>query len=244
LKIWPLPPDAAARLDLAKRYPYAAPTRSFLFQGGAVGDIAAADFGGRIPVLAHGSNRAPAQLARKFEGASVEREIPVTYGWLADHDVVYSAHVTRYGAVASTLRRVAGCRVRVAVTWLTEGQLAVMHASEGENYPYGQLNAVDLRLEAGPGEGLRAVGLYHSCHGCLAWKGAPLGLSVVEAEGRPHAALAQEEVLRLLRDRHYPGEADLDACILATVADAARRAKLTRSLAREALDNPLANFAS
>ena len=88
---WKLPESDRELLALAKSYPFPAPEGSYLFSGGEAGPIAPADFAGRVPVLAHGSNRSPEQLRRKFGTAA---EIPVTYGWLADYDVVYSAHIT------------------------------------------------------------------------------------------------------------------------------------------------------
>lgn len=240
--LWEIPKNSPEKLRLAKGYPYKVPKASYLFRSGKVSDIGEASFRGRMPILAHGSNRAPEQLARKFSDGANEVEIPVTYGWLEDHDVVYSAHVTRYGAIASTLRRVEGCRVRVAVTWLTEPQLARMHVTEGANYPFGRIESVALGLEAGPAEKLDTVFAYHSRHGCLSRAGAPIGLAALEAEGRRHPALPQEAVLALVRDRHHPEDDDLDSHILKNVDDAKRRASLIEKLARDALPNPLMGF--
>ena len=88
---WKLPEREAELLRLAKSYPYEAPRVSYLFAQGAARPLTNYDhdrrlFDGRVPVIAHGSNRAPAQLARKYGAAA---EIPVSLGWLAEHDVVY-----------------------------------------------------------------------------------------------------------------------------------------------------------
>ena len=104
-------------------------------------------------MIAHGSNRSPEQLQRKFADLPVaETSIPVTRAWLADHDVVYSAHVTQYGAIAANLRSTPGTTVEIYVTWLSEPQLNRMHETElgGENYAYGRLSGIDLKIEAGP----------------------------------------------------------------------------------------------
>ena len=97
---WPLPTSETELLALAKSYPFAAPTQSYLFRNGAAAPsdpaLSAPDcYDGRTAVIAHGSNRSPDQLLRKF-GASAE--IPVTRAWLADYDVVFSAHVIGYGS--------------------------------------------------------------------------------------------------------------------------------------------------
>ena len=225
---WALPVADPDILALAKAYPFESPPGSYLFAEGRaapLGELGRAAFVGRTPVIAHGSNRAPAQLLRKFGAAA---EIPVTRGWLADFDVVYSAHVTRYGSIAADLRHAPGVRASVSVTWLTETQLARMHETElgGENYRYGVLEKIDLELEVGPSGGLREAHVYLSVRGCVAAEGVPVSLAAVEVRGRQvgrgHAALAQAEVQEVLRARHRAHEG-LDPFILANVRDAARR---------------------
>src|SRR3546814_316066 len=132
---WALPETDDALLRLAKGYPYAAPAGSYLYRDGASkpleGSLDPDLMAGRVPVIAHGSNRAPEQLHRKFGHlAGAASAIPVTRTWLGDHDVVYSAHVTRYGSLSATLHRAPGTRVQVYVTWLTEAQLPRMHETE------------------------------------------------------------------------------------------------------------------
>jgi hypothetical protein len=234
---WPLPEAAAERLALALDYPYAAPARSFLFAGGAEQPIEAADFRGRRPVLAHGSNRAPAQLLRKFGPGA---EVPVTYVWLDGYDVVYAAHVTRYGAISSTLQRVPGCRVRVALTWLNEDQLRRMHETEGAaSYPFGRLEGVALEPEAGPAAAV--LDCYVNAYGSLAEGGRPLGLALLQAEGRPHGARLQRDLQERLRARHHPDD-PLDDHVLALIADAARRETFAGRLRAEALPLDLPDF--
>lgn len=221
---WKLPESERDLLALAKGYPYAAPDSSYLFADGAAGPIERAEFAGRVPVLAHGSNRSPDQLRRKFGTAA---EIPVSFAWLADHDVVYSAHITQYGAVASTLQHRPGTRVRLAVNWLDPAQLARMHETEGpSNYAFGRLAGISLTLEHGPAAGPAEAYVYLGRNGCLDLDDGPVGLAAVTAEGRGHRAHDQEGALGLVRARHRP-EMDLDAMILESVRDRDRRLALT-----------------
>lgn len=239
---WTLPHTDEERLALAKGYPYTAPPSSYLFRDGAVHNLRHAAFSGRTPVLAHGSNRAPEQLARKFARFSgAASEIPVTYVWLDGYDIVYSAHITRYGAIASTLRAAPGCRVRVALTWLDPPQLERMHETEG-NYRFGHLANVGVTSEAGPVPAVRGLHLYLSEHGCLAENARPIGLAAVAAEGRNHAAHAQESALDLVRG-HLAPDVSLDAFILGSVADAAlRRERIARLRALAALPDEAPHF--
>ena len=60
--------DALIRAALARArdYPYPLPHHSYHWRGGAVFDFDPELTAGRTPVLAVGSNQAPAQLTRKF----------------------------------------------------------------------------------------------------------------------------------------------------------------------------------
>jgi hypothetical protein len=224
---WKLPESDRDLLALAKSYPYPAPEASYLFADGEAGPIARADFEGRVPVLAHGSNRSPEQLKRKF---GTTAEIPVSFGWLADYDVVYSAHITQYGAVASTLQQRPGTRVRLAINWLDEAQLARMHETEGpSNYGFGRLVGIDLTVEHGPVAEHREAFVYLGRNGCLDLDDGPVGLAAVTAEGRGHHARQQVEALALVRARHRP-EATLDQMILEAVRDSERRLALTAEM--------------
>ena len=197
---------------------------------------------GRQPVLAHGSNRSPEQLARKFGS---DAEIPVTYGRLADYDVVYSAHMSQYGSIASTLYHTPGTAVRIAVNWLDADQLARMHETEGPSaYAYGRMAGVSLRLESGPEEALNEATVYLSTSGCLAAEPgsrSPIGLRAVEAEGRGHPALDQGDVLELVRARYRPN-LTLDDMILRKVADPDKRKALVAEMKAQAVAPPRPHF--
>lgn len=234
---WALPDTDDALLRLAKGYPYAAPPGSYLYRDGAadplIGPLDAALTAGRVPVVAYGSNRAPEQLHRKFGHLSgAASAIPVTRAWLNGHDVVYSAHMTRYGALSATLHEAPGTRVQVYVTWLTEAQLPRMHETEigAGNYGYGRLAGIGLAVEGGPQ--LSEAFCYLAVHGCLCdpeAPGAPLALAAVPAERRRHRAVDQAGALAVLHQAHHGGLA-LDAMILAHIKDAERRRRLVAAL--------------
>lgn len=236
---WKLPSDEAGLLALATGYPYAAPAESYLFRAGEAHNLSAAgwkaqDFGDRIAVLAHGSNRSPEQLFRKF---GRDGEVPVTYGRLIGYDVVYAAHVARYASVTSTLAAVPGVEARVAITWLTPAQLAYMHETERMNYVYGKLPAGSFAPEVGPTPDTPAV--YVGNNGPLQLDGTLVALAAVSATGRPHPALLQHEIQARLAAEHHPGEA-LDRLLLTRIREPALRqafeAKLTRHHANFSLD--------
>lgn len=237
---WALPETDDALLRLAKGYPYAAPAGSYLYRDGnneaLTGAVNPELLAGRVPVIAHGSNRAPEQLHRKFghlRGAA--STIPVTRARLSDHDVVFSAHMTRYGSISATLHEAPGTRVQVYVTWLTEAQVERMHETEIGlgNYGYGRIDRVVLEIENGPT--LPEAYVYLSVHGCLGdpeRPDAPLALSAVEAEARVHRAVDQEAALGVLHQAHqaHHPDIDLDAMILANIRSIEQRRALVEAL--------------
>ena len=197
-------------------------------------------YAGRVPVIAHGSNRAPDQLRRKYGEAA---EIPVSRAWLHDYDVVYSAHVSRYGSIAANLHHAPGVQVEVFVTWLDEPQLIRMHETElgGEVYIYGRMDGITLELEEGPANGLAEAYVYLSRRGCLATAGQPLALAEVAARDRAHVAMAQVQALDLVHGRHG-GDAALDDVILRTVRDPAYRRALITAMGDGAVPTSTPHF--
>ncbi len=239
---WTLPETDDALLRLAKGYPYAAPAGSYLYRDGEArpltGALEPGLTAGRLPVVAHGSNRAPEQLHRKFGHLSgAASEIPVTRAWLAEHDVVYSAHMTRYGSISATLHAAPGTRVQIYITWLTEAQLPRMHETEIGlgNYGYGRMAGLELQIDGGPK--LDEAFAYLSVHGCLAdpeQTHAPLALAAVPAERRVHRAVDQESALSVLHARHHPDD-ELDAMILANIRNTEQRRRLVEALQHNAV---------
>lgn len=222
------PPAAMDPLERALTYPYAAPAHSYRFRGGEAlpAEIGAADRAGCLPVLACGSNRAPAQLARKFAGLA-DADFAVERVFLADFDSVYAVHISGYGAIAATLQHSPGCRVELFVTWLPPALMPRMHATEGRGtfYDFVRLDGLDLVAEGGA----RLAGAFaYAFHGgCLALDGAPVALAAIPATGRRFRALTEAEVQDAVR-RKLGADEPLEAFVLAAVHDQAVR------LAREA----------
>lgn len=222
------PHAAMDPLERALSYPYEAPSHSYLFRGGEAvpAAIGPGERAGRIPVLACGSNRAPAQLKRKFAGAP-EAVIPVERAFLADFDSVYAAHISGYGSIAATLQHCPGVRAELFVTWLPEALMPRMHATEGRGAFYDYVRLDGIALESESGERFGRAYAYSFRGGCLNLGGAPAALAAVPAAGRRWRALSEAEVQAEAQAKL--GETGpLEAFVLAAVHDQAVR------LAREA----------
>ncbi|WP_025899839.1 hypothetical protein [Sneathiella glossodoripedis] len=163
-------------LQLALDYPYERPSYSYTLHNGVINHgVPLHEIKDRIPVIASGSNAAPAQLLRKF--SNNPSPIYVTRATLGDFTSVYSAHFTSYGSVPATLAYKPGIKTLCHITWLTEDHLTAMHETEalGINYRYSILRSLNLECSvAGP---LKSAGAYISLHGGLCYDGAMLGLS-------------------------------------------------------------------
>jgi len=215
-----------ALLAIARGYPYEAPSRSFLYRDGAEHPLPVSDSGhlpvdqwrreGRVPVLAYGANRSATALARKFASWPSHSTIPVTHARLDDHDIVYSAHLSRYGSAPAKIEHVAGVTVEVGVIWLDPAQLARMHETEGAlNYRFDRLHRLSLTFP-GLETVLEQAHAYVGLRPTLSRDGAPIPLAAIRAESRRHRALNQAEVLEHIRDRLAPG-ATMDDFILQTI---------------------------
>jgi len=141
--------------------------------------------------------------------------VPVQHARLKDFDIVYAAHLTRYGSVPAMLQRAPGTTVALAVTWLDDTQLEIMHATEG-GYHYASIESVDLTYD----DGTRAdsVHLYVGREGHLVHREQPVALIEIDGEDRPHAARNTAEVLELVHQRVAP-DLPHDDFILRVIAD-------------------------
>lgn len=193
-------------LARAAGYPYAITPHSFTLVGGEESPFDAALTAGRTPVIGYGSNQSPEQLRRKY--GENRSPIPVQRAWLDDHDVVYSAHFASYGSLPAALRHAPGTRVAVAINWLDDDQLAVMHPTEQQNYHYARLDGIVL--QTAEGERLDSAHAYLGFRGHIARDGLPIALAEVRAENRTLPALGQLAALAHLRDHMAPGEALAD----------------------------------
>lgn len=186
------PEETAAILERALAYPYATPSRSYLYLDGEARELpgAGADLSARTPLLSYGANAAPDALASKL-AALPGVAMQVMRAELEGFDVVYSAHVSPYGAVPATLLENPGTTAPVFVIHPTAEQRALLTASE-PNY--------DLVEVAG-------IAAYRSRHGCLEIDGSPVALAAVRSTGRTLPELDEPAVLERVRSQVEPGMA-------------------------------------
>jgi hypothetical protein len=217
-------------LKRAAGYPYDITPTSFTFIEGAAAPFDPALTRGRYPVIGYGSNQSPQRLRQKY--GTAHAPIPVQRGWLADHDVVYSAHFASYGSLPAALRHVEGTSVSVAVNWLDDEQLEIMHGTEWDHYHYARLTGISLRLAEG--EELGEAYAYLCFSGHTVRDGEPIALAEVAAENRRHDALGQLDALALMRDRLAP-DAELVDFVSGHIGDAELRVARTGQLGDAAI---------
>lgn len=223
-----------AILARAVAYPYEAPLHSFVQTGSHTREASAEelDLREREPLLAYGANAAPSVLARKL-AALPRQPLPVLRAELAGFDIVYSAHISRYGAVPSTLQRSPGTTTPVFLAYPTAAQRALLTETE-PNYELRRLGELDLRTElVDPPAGIHA---YVSRHGCLALAGSEVALAAIEADGRRFPAMGEVEVLEHVRHLLAP-ELDLERFVESSLDPgmAAARTTVLRGNARPLL---------
>ena len=158
-------------LRRALRYPYAVPESTPSCWSAAARSIRPRPScrpATREPLLAYGANASPEGLARKLgEDAA---PLPARRATLAGFDVVYSAHLSSYGAVPATLSPSPGTEVSVFVLHLTADQRGAIDATE-PNYELSRPPHFECRLD--DGELLSGVPAYLSRHGRLELDGSP-----------------------------------------------------------------------
>lgn len=207
------PEEMAAILKRALEYPYATPERSYLYRDGtAEGLPRDLDLGARPPLLAYGANAAPEALTYKLASLPGE-EMPVLQAKLEGFDVVYSAHVSPYGAVPATLQESPGTTAPVFVVFPSPGQLELLTAYE-LNYDLVTLRGVSCRLE--DGTAVEELAAYRSIHGCLSLDGSEMALAAVRSAGRSLPELDEPGVLERVRTQLEP-ELTLEEFICACV---------------------------
>lgn len=205
-----LPPREydAAVLERAIGYPWVRPVGSYRLIGAEVeplGALSAAEreaaiaelgseAGGRLPLLAIGSNAAPEALQRKFSHFAEEsdRTVLALTGRLHDFDVGAAAQPTIYGSMPATLFPSPGTAVRTTLLWVTPAQFTQLTWSE-LHYRLGRLRT---GFEADDGlEGFDELLAFVSRFGAFCVDGRPVALAAVEASGRSAEALTQEQLL-------------------------------------------------
>lgn len=205
--------EAAAILRRALEYPYAAPERSYLYLDGEARELPEGepDLDGRTPLIAYGANAAPEALARKL--ASLPGvELPMVRAELEGFDVVYSAHVSPYGAVPATLHESPGTTAPVFLVHPTPEQQALLTASE-PNYDLVELPvSFAMRTKTAT----RQMEGYRSKHGPLELDGSPVALAAVRSRGRALPELDQRAILERVR-AHLEPDLSLEQFVRACV---------------------------
>jgi hypothetical protein len=149
-------------------------------------------------VLGYASNASLTALRRKFGATGRDEVIPVVASRLHGLDVVYSAHISRYGSIPATLQASRDTVVRVHGLLLSPQQLQVLHATE-PNYHLARLGDVDVQTEFG--ESHSEVEAYVSRHGCLRLGDGEAALEAIPAEHRHFPELSQPNVIEAVRDK-------------------------------------------
>jgi hypothetical protein len=183
------PQETAAILKRALTYPYATPERSYLYLDGEARELtgAGSDLSARTPLLSYGANAAPDALARKLAPLPGV-EMPVLRAELEGFDVVYSAHVSPYGAVPATLLESPGTVAPVFVIHPTAEQRALLTATE-PNYDLVEVNG---------------IAAYRSKHGPLSLDGSPVALAAVRSARRTLPELDEPAILERVRAHLAP----------------------------------------
>ena len=175
-------------------YPYQAPQGAFVVRAGHIESWdERVSLEGRLPVLSVGSNRAPAQLLRKFGPAA---EVPVSPARLNECDICHVAALSGYAAVPASAFPSPGTRVVLNIAWLDRAQLAIMHRTETVGIAYDFVRWDTASITHLAPQLLSATGQpvygYASRQGFLDdGAGAALSLAAIAAEQRRFIALDQ-----------------------------------------------------
>ena len=215
-------------------YPYTAPDGAFLLKNGYQLALRQDyDFSGRVAVLSVGSNRAPAQLYRKFGEAA---EVPVTPVRVANCDIVHVANLADYGAVPCSAFPCAGSSVVLNMAWLNPEQLQIMHATEslGEAYDWVEWDReVVTPLSHHLPErlfGYAAIAGAFNLSG-----GGPFALSQIAACDRRFAVASQKQMQEHIFAELGGGVADIYQWVEQVQKDAALRHSIRQRLAEKAV---------
>jgi hypothetical protein len=193
-----------SEIDRASKYPYNAPSSSYVLSHGALLGLDQATLdadgggllAGRVPVLSVGSNRAPVQLLRKFGSSAV---VPVTPARLHDCDIVHTAYIGYYAAVPCTAFPMIGTVVDLNVAWLDPEQLMQMHRTEGIGvaYDFVEMQTVEHQMNVPK----TSIFGYAARFGVLdCGERQPGALAAIKARGRRLETLDQAQAVTLVRE--------------------------------------------
>jgi hypothetical protein len=197
-------PETEELIRRALTYPYDPPAGSFVQIGDRTLPVPPEeiDVEGRRALLAYGANASPEALTRKL-AALPPAPIPVLRVALSGWDVVYSAHVTRYGAVPAAVVASPGTVASVHLVFPDDEQLAAIAATEGQNYRLERLADFGAELEIG-GEGPREIDAFIGVHGPLLLDGSPVALAAIPATGRVFPSLTTPQMIDRVRAAIHP----------------------------------------
>ncbi|WP_304450832.1 hypothetical protein [Nocardiopsis sp. YSL2] len=152
---------------------------------GVLARLGRAPMADRRPVLAVGSNAAPAQLRRKLRSRSPDSAVPMAVARVDGIAPGVSAHVSRPGYVPAA-PVVAPGRSRLLVLWPDPTELEVLDATE-PNYRRRPLSVARHPVTLASGVRLPSCFVYVGRHGCL-----------VDDGGRPRRLTGQAALIRAL----------------------------------------------
>lgn len=231
-------PFEEAIVQFALSYPFARPTTSFIFHNGEVSPLPAGfkPPQGHRAVLAIGSNAAPEQLRRKYTK-------PVTIPVLAIEthglDVVYTAHISRYGSVPATVVASPDTVTQMFATFLDADALRRMHETEG-GYLLCRLRQTQFQRIVWkddipiPDQ----VYVYVCANGALVAPNSPVALSEIVATQRRFRSLTQPEIMRVMADVTGFAEESVEQFIIRNTRDSHRRLDIfSRIPTRKQLDD-------
>src|SRR6201996_9004539 len=177
-------PDTEELVRRALAYPYDPPAGSFVQVGERTLPVPpeAIDVDGRRGLLAYGANASPEALTRKLAHLPPE-PLAVLRVALSGWDVVYSAHVTRYGSVPAAVVPSPGTVASVHLVFPSDAQMEAITATEGTNYRLEQLADFSAEYEIG-GEGPVEIDAFISVFGPLLVDGSPVALAAIPARDR------------------------------------------------------------
>jgi hypothetical protein len=193
------PDDDEELVRRALAYPYDPPAGSFVQIGERTLPVPPEeiDVDGRRALLAYGANASPEALTRKLAHLPPE-PIAVLRVALRGWDVVYSAHVTRYGSVPAAVVPSPGTVANVHLVFPGDAQMEAITASEGENYRLEQLADFTAEYEIG-GEGPREIDAFVGVYGPLLVDGAPVALAAIPARDRAFVELTTPQMIDRVR---------------------------------------------
>jgi hypothetical protein len=227
----PRPYDSAA-LERAIEYPWVRPIGSYFLTGDRVQLLAElsegereqtieefdSERGGRVPLIAIGSNAAPETLQRKFAHfpAEEDRAVLALTGRLHGFDVGVAAQPAIYGSMPATLFPSPGTAVGATLLWVTSNQFTQLTWTE-LSYRLGRLRT---RFEVNEVEtSFDEVLVYVSRFGAFCPDGVPVALAAIPADGRTAPALSQEELLDAAAAIALGEGADAEALVRAIYED-------------------------